>query len=202
MKTTKELKAFAQIQGLNLSTQETDQGLLLNFIGPFMGKEVVLLSYLQGKDGTFAYHSQGTCDPEMKEELPARIKSPEHLKTVLEFIAQGLYGDYPREMEFTAENWINPKIEVKQTSAMGFQIQGYDFLIGDIKIIEPFEGDVFETTEVFSLSHNKETPMYIVSRDLTPSKYSDSSFHGQDGDIERSGKSVHEVIAKLVAMCF
>ncbi len=110
MQITKELISYAQIQGLDLTTQETEQGILLNFIGPFMGKEAAMLTYLQGRDGSFTFHSEGMCEPEIKEEVPARIKSPEHLKDCLEFIAQGVFGDFPREMSFKAENWIDDKI--------------------------------------------------------------------------------------------
>lgn len=108
---------------------------------------------------------------------------------------------YPFTSETTSEDWNTSKTEITHLSATSFVVNEYEFRVGKVNVIGD-EGDSYEFTEVFSVEHGLETPIYKVSRDLNPSKYSDGDFHSQDGDIERQAKTLPEVIAKLVAMCF
>lgn len=168
------------------------------------GKSNPLVTFMSARDGSWGFRDQMELSDDIKEELPARIYSHKHLYTVLEFISAelGLSGDFPKKLEFKAENWLHDKVEVTQTSAKEFEVQGYPFRIGEVRIVDEDKDTVFEFTDVYSLDHDKEKPSYTVSRDLKPGKYSDELFHASEGDISRTGKSVIEVIAKIVAMCY
>lgn len=105
-------------------------------------------------------------------------------------------------LTFKAENWIKDEVEVTVKSETEFSVQGYDFKIGETKVNDIGDGFVFEFTDVYSLEHSKTEPSYVVTRDLSDSKYAERDYTTSEGDIRRSGKSIQEVIAKIVAMCY
>lgn len=108
---------------------------------------------------------------------------------------------YPQTLKFKAENWISNEVEVLVKSETEFTVQGYDFKIGKVEVNDDGKY-AFEFTEVYSLEHSKTEPTYCVSRDLRPNDWSDDLYHASESGYERTGKSVQEVIAKLVAMCY
>lgn len=102
-----------------------------------------------------------------------------------------------------AENWIHDTVEITIHSDKEFTVQGYKFRIGE-PVVHGEEGDHFiiEITPVYSLEHSDTESHFAVSRDLKPSKWSDSLYHVSDTGIERSADSIPAVVAKMVAYLF
>lgn len=107
--------------------------------------------------------------------------------------------NYPITEEFRAENWLYDIVKCTSKSETEFEVEGYEFTIVSSETTHLFKDESVEVFKVVSKDHGENFPME-VKRWIKAGKT--VNFEGSEGDINRDGNSVREVISKLVAMCF